>query len=143
MQGVNADDRNDRNALLLAMDLINKGNSFDSLGDPKEALRCYDEAERILKPQKGKDEIIVGELLLASNRAVAYNNLGDRKTSILQLDHALKLIDHVSANAKHAWNISLDFKNDLLLEKAVTLAGMGNMKRGNADLQGGAFKATE
>jgi len=67
----------------------------------------------------------VRKFILACNRAVAYDNLGDYKTSISQWDNALKLADHIPPGTQYASSMPVD-RISPLLGKALTLANMGD-----------------
>src|SRR5260370_2068984 len=73
-----------------ADELIDKGISLDELGKPSEALVYYEQAERSAGRVQGGQGTYL-KMVLAQNRAVAYERLNEFKKSILLWDKAIGL----------------------------------------------------
>lgn len=104
-----------------AISLIEKGTSFDSLGKVAEAVKCYDQAESIIKGSNAGVDRTTAKLMLAYNRAVAYDRLGNHEAALAHWASSLAAFEELPEGYREC---GVD-KMDILLGKALTLANAG------------------
>jgi len=106
-----------------ADELIDKGISLDELGKPSEALVYYEQAERSAGRVQGVQGTYL-KMVLAQNRAVAYERLNEFKKSILLWDKAIGLARQLPPGDRDIGG-GPHLVAELLAGKALTLTGMG------------------
>jgi tetratricopeptide (TPR) repeat protein len=110
-----------------ASELISKGSSLDSLGRPSEALVYYERAERSAGPVQGGQRTHF-KMVLAQNRALAYQHLKEFERSVLLWDEAIGLGQQLPPGDQE-FGGGPHLIAELLAEKAFTLAEMGEYDR--------------